>query len=414
MFQKRQGFTLIELLVVIAIIAILAAILFPVFAKAREKARQTACINNQRQIATGVLMYVQDHDELLPTVDNIWGGLSLDKGVYICPSAGTKIKNAYVYSAYIAGKALGEIASPSSEMLTAEGAHTGSTSFPGDNCAYTMSDIVKNHNSKFTESFLDGHVELASVPSSIYFANIDYWWDPANYNTSTGNWPNTTIIGKSTTPFAWGPGANATGGAFPATDKCAPPGLGSINGQKAIDFQSPKWLFGDLNGITNLQTSSIIMVHTDCYCLLCCGDASGNGAWRIEGNGAWGGPWHVPPSGADSPYDLVFWPNARGTKAVIRTIVSNSSGSRLWFNSQQVTFYSGGNTVYYNGGGQIPATRYVGIGAEGNRPGGNGNWIGGWDESGDLRLADFFIFTRAISDDERTIVENYLHGKFGI
>lgn len=64
--MNRKGFTLIELLVVIAIIAILAAILFPVFAQAREKARQTQCTNNMRQIATGVLMYVQDYDEKMP------------------------------------------------------------------------------------------------------------------------------------------------------------------------------------------------------------------------------------------------------------------------------------------------------------------------------------------------------------
>lgn len=71
MFQKsiamRRGFTLIELLVVIAIIAILAAILFPVFSKAREKARQTSCVNNQRQIALSIQMFTQDNDFLLPT-----------------------------------------------------------------------------------------------------------------------------------------------------------------------------------------------------------------------------------------------------------------------------------------------------------------------------------------------------------
>ncbi len=55
--SKRGGFTLIELLVVIAIIAILAAILFPVFARAREKARQTTCTSNQRQIAASIAMY---------------------------------------------------------------------------------------------------------------------------------------------------------------------------------------------------------------------------------------------------------------------------------------------------------------------------------------------------------------------
>jgi len=65
MVDMRKGFTLIELLVVIAIIAILAAILFPVFARAREKARQSSCLSNVKQIVTGALMYVQDYDEIL-------------------------------------------------------------------------------------------------------------------------------------------------------------------------------------------------------------------------------------------------------------------------------------------------------------------------------------------------------------
>ena len=64
--QGRFGFTLIELLVVIAIIAILAAILFPVFAQAREKARATSCLNNVKQLGTAVMMYCQDYDETVP------------------------------------------------------------------------------------------------------------------------------------------------------------------------------------------------------------------------------------------------------------------------------------------------------------------------------------------------------------
>jgi prepilin-type N-terminal cleavage/methylation domain-containing protein/prepilin-type processing-associated H-X9-DG protein len=64
--RRLRGFTLIELLVVIAIIAILAAILFPVFAQAREKARQTTCLSNLKQMALGMRMYSQDYDELYP------------------------------------------------------------------------------------------------------------------------------------------------------------------------------------------------------------------------------------------------------------------------------------------------------------------------------------------------------------
>jgi len=101
--SKRRGFTLIELLVVIAIIAILAAILFPVFAKAREKARQTTCVSNEKQIGLGFMQYVQDYDETYPYnyADSIpnakWGttGSSLvafldpyikSTGVWTCPS----------------------------------------------------------------------------------------------------------------------------------------------------------------------------------------------------------------------------------------------------------------------------------------------------------------------------------------
>ena len=93
--KRPSGFTLIELLVVIAIIAILAAILFPVFAKAREKARQTACTSNLKQLGLGMLQYIQDYDETFPVGTGYsgpcrgWAGQLYpyvkSYGVYSCP-----------------------------------------------------------------------------------------------------------------------------------------------------------------------------------------------------------------------------------------------------------------------------------------------------------------------------------------
>ena len=83
--MKRHGFTLIELLVVIAIIAILAAILFPVFARAREKARQTSCLSNVKQIALAEIMYVQDYDETHGRVYYYYEGSGVLTGLKFWP-----------------------------------------------------------------------------------------------------------------------------------------------------------------------------------------------------------------------------------------------------------------------------------------------------------------------------------------
>ena len=83
--NKRRGFTLIELLVVIAIIAILAAILFPVFAQAREQARRASCLSNLKQLGLSVMMYTQDYDETFPIVYNGGGSCSHAEYVLIYP-----------------------------------------------------------------------------------------------------------------------------------------------------------------------------------------------------------------------------------------------------------------------------------------------------------------------------------------
>jgi prepilin-type N-terminal cleavage/methylation domain-containing protein/prepilin-type processing-associated H-X9-DG protein len=150
----RKGFTLIELLVVIAIIAILAAILFPVFAKARERARQTTCLNNTKQLGLAFQQYVTDYDDTLPmwsfqsqlnpqpvaqykiegrNVDPIWDAalypIVRTKASFTCPSNNppnaADIPDGWVIRSYamprnISGLSLGDIHNPADTVLLFE------------------------------------------------------------------------------------------------------------------------------------------------------------------------------------------------------------------------------------------------------------------------------------------------------
>jgi prepilin-type N-terminal cleavage/methylation domain-containing protein/prepilin-type processing-associated H-X9-DG protein len=128
----KRGFTLIELLVVIAIIAILAAILFPVFARAREKARTASCLNNVKQLTLGIMMYAQDYDETYPAANNYapvaateWINPIMpyvkNEQVLKCPSA--RDLNGYGVNEYVcrlsatARVSLGEVKRPANVFL---------------------------------------------------------------------------------------------------------------------------------------------------------------------------------------------------------------------------------------------------------------------------------------------------------
>ena len=209
---SRDGFTLIELLVVIAIIAILAAILFPVFAMAREKARQASCLSNQKQLGTAMAMYIQDYDDRFPNwrtlvaksvddpnakitwVENLQPYCK-NKNIWICPSdnikaeaaalglgGGTVAQNSYWLNAYIfrwSGQTptsppsvtLAEINYPSTSIVLCDGpVNDGQHVWPGppvEWCKQAPACIAsqQRHSGGINFSFADNHTRWYRVES---------------------------------------------------------------------------------------------------------------------------------------------------------------------------------------------------------------------------------------------------------
>lgn len=192
MSPRRCGFTLIELLVVIAIIAVLAAILFPVFARVRAKARQTACLSNLRQISLALEMYSQDYDGCLPYHLMAIGGGSTyfsylgsiepyvrNHGILTCPqrreidySGPTDTTLAYVYNRDLNGLPLDGAESASEVLMVMDGVQVscsysgGDTFRDTDGTVYTEDPnngtspnrvIFSRHNEGGNGVFLDGH-----------------------------------------------------------------------------------------------------------------------------------------------------------------------------------------------------------------------------------------------------------------
>ena len=189
MTDRRKAFTLIELLVVIAIIAILAAILFPVFAKAREKARQSSCQSNEKQLGLAFAQYKSDYDETwpfqvwngsawVPTTPAGWGGeiqgYIKNQQILLCPSrSGSPLVVTYIYNQSVAGAwaspnvipvADASITSAATKVCLAE-----SGSINGWWCAQNQNHLNVNdltncrlkaaHNDGGNQLYLDGHVK---------------------------------------------------------------------------------------------------------------------------------------------------------------------------------------------------------------------------------------------------------------
>ncbi len=195
--DERRAFTLIELLVVIAIIAILAAILFPVFAKAREKARQSACSSNVKQISLGAKMYQHDYDERMPfgwisapgyTGSNETGRLHhwdaitpyiKSRQLWTCPSELTGgwpwASLGYSMNATLGGLADADFTAPAEVVYFAEAMHGHGHQPPYSNGTYgctTYGFRGKRHNDGGNYCFADGHVKWSRLGPMLFPLNL--------------------------------------------------------------------------------------------------------------------------------------------------------------------------------------------------------------------------------------------------
>jgi prepilin-type N-terminal cleavage/methylation domain-containing protein/prepilin-type processing-associated H-X9-DG protein len=187
--RKRTGFTLIELLVVIAIIAILAAILFPVFARAREQARKSTCQSNMKNITLANSMYVQDYDEtFMPAIytDYTWTGLDKTGKVFPsplepylktnkinpCPSdtsvwkpTGGKFPTSYAWSLKLSGLRLGSVQYPAQVVSFNEiwAFHMGKYNNCYDNAAPNNPCLGLWAGNEAMLAFVDGHVKYTKT-----------------------------------------------------------------------------------------------------------------------------------------------------------------------------------------------------------------------------------------------------------
>jgi prepilin-type N-terminal cleavage/methylation domain-containing protein/prepilin-type processing-associated H-X9-DG protein len=183
--MKRRGFTLIELLVVIAIIAILAAILFPVFAKAREKARQTSCLSNVKQIALSAMMYAQDYDEKFPLVYTdvtnvpLWQDRLVpyikNSQIWDCPSQSNRgLYSSYGWNEWMANYAMAQVASPADTIMLGDARGYNWHMTPPFVTGHPDPAFpVARHNDGANFAFFDGHAKWYRLDAT--YAVVNMW-----------------------------------------------------------------------------------------------------------------------------------------------------------------------------------------------------------------------------------------------
>lgn len=391
--KRQRGFTLIELLVVIAIIAILAAILFPVFSRAREKARQAKCTSNLKQTATAIKIFTMENEETMPTSSEVWG--LVPAKVKMCPNATATI--GYVYYSNLSGKALGLYSdTEQSTQMLADGKAAA------NGVALTTADIDNTrHNNKCLVAYMDTHVEFTN--------SID---NPADVG---GGIPVTTNL------LAWfsADAITAVGGKVATWASTLPTGAGAVTLTQATTADQPTFVASSINSrpaakldgntfmksgaLNTTITSKTLIAVLKMNDLNCNG---GGGALGIEQASIFDSIVYAERqakkwmNGSDNWSRSPAWdsgPVEASTGALILTIT---------YAPNEIILYRNGTSL---GTGTYSLPTF----------GASANLVIGRRTSMSLPtiqadVAELIVFTAKLSDADRTSVENWLKGRYGL
>ena len=421
----KRGFTLIELLVVIAIIAVLAAILFPVFAKAKEKANQTSCMNNQRQIATMALLYTQDHDEMFPgtlmtftsvmsntATNTVWSDLNVPNAILLCPSDELKSPNGYAFNINITGTPIGNLTDPTSVCLSADGQAAV------NNMLQSQNGMARRHAGGTICSYADGHVAYNQHPTMVVMTPISHdiyaWFDAAQgvsvayFGSSSPNpagtygnfvtkwtdrangvvanmdtwWNRGTIVSQLKDPLMNGC-ASIT---CPAHDvlKIFPVNWPSSSTSATMEVVSTSNAF-------NNNTPSCLTDHRFTYNTCCGWNCAGSIVQTVFDNGSSTGSY---PSAGTQSYALcsLIAGSASTSPYLTELTVNPSTGWTMSVN--------GSNCASTGYNWSTPTTLCVG--------GDDGNW------GGNTKMGEMIIYSVQLSSSEMQWNEQYFSGKYGM
>ncbi|MHB9024571.1 MAG: hypothetical protein ACYC7E_10400 [Armatimonadota bacterium] len=367
----KEELTLREVLMVGGALLLLAAILVPVFIffSAQRTLRRTSCIGNQQKIAMEIIMFAQDNGDVLPSATTVWDDVKVPKQYLVCPMRGD-LANGYGYNRFLTDRGISEVGNPMLRLLTADCAN-------GSNLLLKLSDIDCRHSKGFIASYLDGHVagstELFGIhPDPPAVEGLIVWLN-AGYGAGTGKWLDESDNGHS---------------AVQPKEAFRPKYLpAAINGQPAMAFAGTSFLTIPCTIDNDAFSFFVAFMPTEVTANTLLQGAAGMRWLLLGGNQVYSAFDLQPPISTNA---CAILPN----KAYVSSGISGETGLKGWTNGMP----NQGTSIALPGNSAML-------------------WIGGQSQGKfgfKGYIAEILLYRRALLDNERQTIEQYLMVKYGL